>query len=107
MEQPPTNVRLAVYGMTATLVFSVLAVLADKVLGHVSQAEFVGQIILAGVFVYFPYKIYHHSNGARIAYLVIQIITVLLWLTGTYDNIPPVSKVTFYLCLAGEAFILY
>lgn len=107
MSAPPINVRFAVYGITVTLVLSVLALVADKTLGHISQNEFVVQIIISGLLVYFPYKIYHHSNGARIAYLVIQIITVLIWLTGSYARISPVSEVALYFCMAAEVFILY
>lgn len=54
MSAPPINVRFAVYGITVTLILSVLALVADKTLGHISQNEFVVQIIISGLLVYFP-----------------------------------------------------
>jgi hypothetical protein len=44
-----------------------------------AKADFVGQLVMCAIFCIIPYKMGNRSNGARLAFLILFVLSILLY----------------------------
>ena len=104
--ETPSEVKQAVLAILATLAISTFLALYQKITGSISSGQFIGTIIIYAFLCILPYKISNKSNPARYVYLLLTIVTLLMFFAVDYKK----HKIEFFVSFILtpiEIFIIY
>ena len=104
--ETPSEVKQAVLAILATLAISTFLALYQKLTGSISSGQFIGTIIIYAFLCILPYKISNKSNPARYVYLLLTIVTLLMFFAVDYKK----HKIEFFVSFILtpiEIFIIY
>ena len=104
--ETPSEVKQAVLAILATLAISTFLALYQKLTGSISSGQFIGTIIIYAFLCILPYKISNKSNPARYIYLLLTIVTLLIFFAVDYKK----HKIEFFVSFILtpiEIFIIY
>ena len=104
--ETPSEVKQAVVAILATLAISTFLALYQKLSGSISGGQFIGTIIIYAFLCILPYKISNKSNPARYVYLLLTIVTLLMFFAVDYKK----HKIEFFVSFILtpiEIFIIY
>ena len=103
----PRSVHQAISLIWITIAISILTVLIDKWAGHISEGEFMFNLILYGFFCMFPYKLNNKSNAARYVYGVIVGLSLLVILGGVTATASALTNFVSLILMLVQVFIVY
>ncbi|MDO9104767.1 MAG: hypothetical protein Q7U57_07375 [Methylovulum sp.] len=85
-EEIPRNVKQAVIGIWAMLLYEAILDMALRQSGEINTGNFILSLIINGFLCMLPYKISKRSNPARYTYTIIN-IAILLFGIGEIDKL--------------------
>ena len=113
MMNQPQGIKQAVIAIWVSLLLSAFVAVADKHSGNISSNEFMGNLIVYGLFCIVPYKISNGSNPARYIFTILTVFGYLFWLGGDVEMsklnslvsivIIPIDLFVIYKLFTGEA----
>ena len=100
------RVKLAIFGVWTGIGLSALIALVDKLVGSISEATFVSQILVYGLICIIPYKLQQGSDAARYWLLVLTVAGTLLELGGVGQT-PRLDSIAGWLWTPVNLMIFY
>lgn len=89
----PQPVRNAITVISLCIGLSAIAALADRLSGRMSTEDFAIYIVVYGMSVMIPYKLARRSNATRFVFVVLIAVSILGWLGGLSQPLPPLSMI--------------
>lgn len=90
-----------------SLTLFITATLVQRWLGEIGAYEFIFNVLAAGVYCIFPYKLARRSNPARWVYAVLFGISVLMFLGSFAVPVPQIDLVVTIIITLLDIYILF
>jgi hypothetical protein len=102
----PKSIKISVITLWILIFASSLIALIEKMLGLIGLSVLIFSLFIYGFLCILPYKINNGSNAARYVYLVLSLMTTLLFI-GILKEIKTYDLVFNLISVFAEVFVIY